>query len=140
MLKLLLAAIAGAALAIAGCSSSSSSSSSGCSGATACANGAGSMEACYTQDSTGACATLSYKIGSQVFACVSCDDEAYCKNAALVACGVPEASIPGDADLPDGVTLGGDSAGDSGAANDTGAPSVDSGSASEAAAGDAAHD
>jgi hypothetical protein len=71
------------------------------------------MQACYTQNSTGACSTLYYEVGSKQFPCVSCDDEAYCKNAALVACGVPEASIPADATLPDGVTLGSDS-GDAG--------------------------
>jgi hypothetical protein len=145
MLKLLFAAGVGAFVAVAGCSSSSSSASSGCSAETTCANGAGSMQACYTQDATGACATLSYKVGSHVFDCVSCDDEAYCKNAALVACGVPEASIPADADLPDGLSLAGDSgaAGEGGGASDSGAPSdtgPDAEAAAEAAAGDAAHD
>lgn len=136
-------AAACAAVAIAGCSSSSSGPSSGCSGVTECANGAGSMQACYTQDVSGACATLSYMVGSRVFDCVSCDDEAYCKNAALVACGVPEASIPDDADLPEGATLFTDSGAPADATtNDTGAGSVDSGPSEAAASnpGDAAHD
>ena len=110
MLKLVCIAVFGAALAVVACSSSSSSSTSGgCSAGTSCANGAGAMQACYGQDSTGACSTLYYKVGTRTFPCVSCDDQAYCQNAALVACGVPEASIPPDADLPDGVVLGVDS-------------------------------
>lgn len=82
--------------------------SSGCGGGMVCENGAGTLQACFTADSNGACTGLYYKVGSMVFDCVSCDDQAYCANAAQVACGVPEASIPGDADLPDGVSLAGD--------------------------------
>lgn len=108
MWKQLLVVALGLASGLAGCSTSLSSSPSGCSGPTTCANGAGTMQACYTEDSTGACATLDYKVGATTFTCVSCDDQAYCLNAALVACGVPDASIPADADLPDGVVLGSD--------------------------------
>jgi hypothetical protein len=141
MLKALsVAFVAGALLFVgfAGCNNFSTSPT-GCGPATACANGAGSMEACYTEDSTGACATLSYKVGNKVFDCVSCDDQAYCKNAALVACGVPEASIPADADLPEGATLGGMDSGssDSASAADTGSSTVDSGAAHDGGAADA---
>jgi hypothetical protein len=108
MSKQVLVAALGFALELAGCSTSFYSSSSGCSGPTTCANGAGVMQACYTEDTTGACSTLDYQVGSRTFPCVSCDDQVYCLNAALVACGVPDASIPADADLPDGVVLGSD--------------------------------
>lgn len=110
MLKTAFAAAVGVVLLAAGCSSESNAPpSSGCGAETACANGAGSMKACYTTDSTGLCSSLYYQVGSTTFPCVSCDDQAYCANAALVTCGVPEASIPADADLPEGAMLGSDS-------------------------------
>ena len=107
MSKLAWAGFLGAALLGVGCSSSSNSSSSGCSGATTCSNGAGAMETCYTLDSSGACKTLLYKVGATVFNCVSCDDQAYCANAALAACGVADASVPADANLPEGASVDG---------------------------------
>jgi hypothetical protein len=63
------------------------------------------MQVCYTKDSSGACATLYYQVGSAIYDCVSCDDQGYCANAALIACGVPDASIPADADFPEGAVL-----------------------------------
>lgn len=147
LMKLLSLSLLGGVVAVVGCSSSSSSSSpSGCSLSRTCANGAGDMQVCYTQ-AGGSCASVYYKVGSQTFDCVSCDDQSYCSNAALVACGVPEASVPADATLPDGVAPTEDSgpAGDSSSA-DTGTSTADSGAAADSGTPadggtqDAAHD
>jgi hypothetical protein len=151
MLRPALIASVGVLLVVIGCSSSSNGvPASGCSSATPCANGMGSMQACYTSDATGACASLYYQVGSATFNCVSCDDQGYCENAAMIACGVPGASIPADADLPEGATLFVDSGGgvdseagsvpsDAGSALDSG-DSGDSGAAESGAADSSAAD
>ena len=129
-----------ALLALVGCINSPNAKPSGCSATRDCGNGAGPMEACYAVDSSGTCASLYYKVGAQTFACVSCDDQAYCANAALEACGVPEAAVPADATLPDGVARAQDSGTeeDSGATEDGGGG--DSASPGDSGAADAGHD
>jgi hypothetical protein len=102
MWKLVLVGLLGAAIVLFACNTAFYPSSTGCSGDMSCTNGAGTLQLCYTVDTSGACSSLYYEVGSTVFNCVSCDDQGYCANAALIACGVPDASIPADADFPEG--------------------------------------
>lgn len=103
-------------LVLAACDTDEKLSDPGCSKETACANGAGSLKSCFTRDTGGACKTLSYSVGNQTFPCVSCTDEAYCSNAAAIACGIPGSSIPAGAEIPDGAPVPGVDAGASDAA------------------------
>jgi hypothetical protein len=99
MLRLLLPAVLGVLLALVACDTTQDNTSPGCSDPTACTNGAGAIQACYTRDAKGACATLYYQVGAQVFHCNSCTDQSNCANVAAVACGVPGASLPADASV-----------------------------------------
>jgi hypothetical protein len=119
MWKRLSVAIAAAALCVA-CSSSSSGGGTTCTSTTACSNGL-TMQACAVTDSTGACSSLSYVVGSQTFACASCTDPV-CGVLAERACGI-DASLPADAEVPVEASV------------DTGAASADTGAANP---GDAA--
>lgn len=113
----LLALFVPAAILVA-CDTDEKLSDPGCSKETTCANGAGQMKSCYTRDTGGACKTLSYSVGAQTFPCVSCDDEAYCSNAAAIACGIPGSSIPAGAEIPDGAAVPGADASASDAGHD----------------------
>jgi hypothetical protein len=105
MWKLVFLALLGVAIVLFACNTAFYPSTTGCSGDKTCTNGAGTLQTCYTLDTSGACSSLYYEVGSTVYNCVSCDDQGYCANAALIACGVPDASIPADADLPEGAIL-----------------------------------